>query len=173
MVSFHSFWYFLFHSIRQYLNILASGRQNTPKFSKFMNKVHCHCSWIARVNEYPTMHNFGIPRHTQSMITYDFDRVFLEISMKNCIMRMLFSICITYLWKEQIPTPCVWKYCINNTTILALLAILNLWKLLRVHIYTFYLYSLYVSAGLLVVEFIVTLLFSVDFLPVDCCFATR
>ena len=59
---------FLFHSIRQYLNISAWGRQNKPKFSEFMNKVHCHCSWIARVNEYPTMHNFGIPKHTQSIM---------------------------------------------------------------------------------------------------------
>ena len=37
-------------------------------------------------------------------------------------------------------------------TILALLAILNLWKLLQVHINSFYVYSLYVSAGLLVVN---------------------
>ena len=27
-------------------------------------------SWIRRVNEYPTMHYFGIPRNTQSMIAY-------------------------------------------------------------------------------------------------------
>ena len=26
--------------------------------------------WIGHVNEYPTMHHFGIPRHSQSMIAY-------------------------------------------------------------------------------------------------------
>ena len=44
---------------------------------------------IGHVNEYPTMHYFGIPRHTQSMITYDnsydFVDVFLEILVENSL----------------------------------------------------------------------------------------
>ena len=43
------------------------------------------------VNEYPTMHYFGIPWHTQSMIAYDFDWVFLEIPVRNCIAEMLLT----------------------------------------------------------------------------------
>ena len=39
---------------------------------------------IGRVNEYPTMHYFGNPRPTWSMIAYMiFDWVFLEIPVKK------------------------------------------------------------------------------------------
>ena len=52
-----------------------------------------HWYIIGHVNEYPTMHYFGNPRHTQSINSiYDFDRVFLEIPVKGCLMGML-SIC--------------------------------------------------------------------------------
>ena len=45
---------------------------------------------IGHVNMYPTMHCFGNPRLTQSMIAYyDFDGVFLEIPVTNCIVGML------------------------------------------------------------------------------------
>ena len=30
----------------------------------------CSTFWIGHVNEYPTMHSFGNPRHTQSIIAY-------------------------------------------------------------------------------------------------------
>ena len=46
---------------------------------------------IGHVNEYPTMHHFGNPIHIQSMIAYDFDCVFLEIPVKNCIVEMLLT----------------------------------------------------------------------------------
>ena len=53
--------------------------------------IHWHI--IGNVNEYPTMHYFGNPRHTQSIVSiYDFDRVILEIPVKCCLMGML-SIC--------------------------------------------------------------------------------
>ena len=32
--------------------------------------VLLYCKQVGRVNEYQTMHYFGIPRHTQSMIAY-------------------------------------------------------------------------------------------------------
>ena len=53
-------------------------------------------SQIGLVNEYPTMHYFGNPRHTQSMITYDFDRIFLEIPVKYCIVGMLLTCHIVF-----------------------------------------------------------------------------
>ena len=44
------------------------------------------------VNEYPTMHYFGNPGHTQLVTAhYDFNRVFLEIAMKNCVVGMLLT----------------------------------------------------------------------------------
>ena len=43
---------------------------------------------IGHVNEYPTMHYFGNPRPTQSMIAYI---VFLEIPEKSCIVGMLLT----------------------------------------------------------------------------------
>ena len=35
-----------------------------------VNSVRGNCMSIGHVNEYPTMHYFGVPRHTQSMIAY-------------------------------------------------------------------------------------------------------
>ena len=46
------------------------------------------------------MYYFGNPRHTQSMIAYDFDRVFLEIPVKNCIVGMLLTCPIN--WQRTI-----------------------------------------------------------------------
>ena len=41
---------------------------------------------IGHVNEYPTMHYFGNPKHSANDSIYDFDWVFPEIPVKNCIM---------------------------------------------------------------------------------------
>ena len=44
------------------------------------------------------MHCFGYPRLTQSMIAYyDFDWVFLENPVKNCIVGMLLTYPIVYI----------------------------------------------------------------------------
>ena len=56
------------------------------------NKIKSKISLMGHVNEYPTMHCFGIPRHTQSMIVYKIlTEVFLEIQVKNCIVGMLIT----------------------------------------------------------------------------------
>ena len=55
---------------------------------------------IWHVNEYPKIHYLGIPRGTQSMIAYqDFDWVFLEIPVKNCIVGMLLT-CPIVMWNN-------------------------------------------------------------------------
>ena len=47
---------------------------------------------IGHVAEYPTMHYFGNPRHTWSMVAYMiFDWVFLEIPVKNWFVGMFFT----------------------------------------------------------------------------------
>ena len=46
---------------------------------------------IGCVNEYPIMHYIGIPRHTQSMIAYNCDWVFLDIRLENCIVGILLT----------------------------------------------------------------------------------
>ena len=43
------------------------------------------------------MHYFENPRHTQSVIAYNFDRVYLEIPGKNCIVGMLLT-CPIHCW---------------------------------------------------------------------------
>ena len=60
--------------------------------------LHCSHRWskvatlIGHVNEYPTMHYFENQRHTHSNNSiYDFDWVFLEIPVKNFIMRILLT----------------------------------------------------------------------------------
>ena len=42
-------------------------------FKKHIQKCFIIFIVIRHVNEYPTMHHFGNPGHTQSMIAYDFD----------------------------------------------------------------------------------------------------
>ena len=44
---------------------------------------------IGHIYDYPTMHYFGNPRHSVYDGIYDFDWVFLEVPVKNCIVRML------------------------------------------------------------------------------------
>ena len=44
-------------------------------------------------NENPSMHYFGNPRHTQSMIEY---KIFLEIPVKNCIVGTLLTYPIVF-----------------------------------------------------------------------------
>ena len=61
------------------------------------------------VNEHPTMHYFGNPRHTQSMIAYDFDWVFLEIPVKNCIMGMLLTCPIRQINTSNMVTSLSWS----------------------------------------------------------------
>ena len=47
---------------------------------------------MGHLNDYPTMHYFGIPRNTQPMIAYKIlTEVFLEIPVKNCIEGMLLT----------------------------------------------------------------------------------
>ena len=46
---------------------------------------------IGHVNEYPTMHYLGNPRHTQSMKAYNFDGAFLEVPVKNWFVGMLLT----------------------------------------------------------------------------------
>ena len=41
------------------------------------------------------MHYSGNPRHTHSIIAYDFDSVFLKNPMKNCVVELLLSCLIT------------------------------------------------------------------------------
>ena len=62
-----------------------------------------HTTW--HVNEYPTLHNFGNPELTQSMIVdsvCDFDWVFLEIPVKNWIVGMWWTCPIAPLWGRQV-----------------------------------------------------------------------
>ena len=77
-----------------------------------MNKI----VWIGHVNEYPTMHYFGNPRHTQSMIGYMIlTEYFVEIPIEKCIVGMLLTcpFCITlslvvqqwgYIGTSHLPT---------------------------------------------------------------------
>ena len=44
---------------------------------------------IGHVSEYPTMHYFGNPRHTQLIIAYMILTVFSGNSSENCIVGML------------------------------------------------------------------------------------
>ena len=48
---------------------------------------------IGHVNEYPTLHYFGIPRQTQSIMTYkkESDWVFLKIQVENGMVGMLLT----------------------------------------------------------------------------------
>ena len=50
-------------------------------------------NWIGHINEYPTKHHIiWNPRQTQSMIAlYDFDLVFLESPVLNCIVGMFLT----------------------------------------------------------------------------------
>ena len=63
----------------------------------FSFEGNCCClhqiKWIGRVNEYPTMHFKGNPRHTQTMNDgiYDVDWVFLVTPVKNGIVGMLLT----------------------------------------------------------------------------------
>ena len=51
---------------------------------------------IGHVNEYPTIHYFGNPKHSVNDSIYDFDWVFLEIPVKNCIVGMLLTCHIVF-----------------------------------------------------------------------------
>ena len=47
---------------------------------------------IGHVNKYPTIHHFGNPRHTQSMIAYKIlTEYFWEIPVKNCIVGVVLT----------------------------------------------------------------------------------
>ena len=62
--------------------------------SKSQNDMYMYVLIIGHVEEYPTMHDFGIPRLSQSMIAYkilSFDCVFLGNPIKNCIVWSLLS----------------------------------------------------------------------------------
>ena len=67
---------------------------------EFISSVH-HSTFLAfriwYVYEHPTMHYFGFPRHTLTIIAQqDFDWVFLEIPVKNCIVEVLLT-CLNIL----------------------------------------------------------------------------
>ena len=75
---------------------------------------------IGHVNEYPIMQFFGNPRHSANDSIYNFDWVFLEIPVKNCIvgmwgMGMPNSQSITihyglYTWWPDVSITTVYKY---------------------------------------------------------------
>ena len=46
---------------------------------------------IGQFNEFPTMHYFGIPRHSVSDSFHDLDSVFREFLVENCIVAMLLT----------------------------------------------------------------------------------
>ena len=46
---------------------------------------------IGHINEYPTMHYFGISRHTQSMIAYKIIKSISVNSSEKCIVGMLLT----------------------------------------------------------------------------------
>ena len=47
---------------------------------------------LGHVNEYPTIHYFTIPRHTQSIIAYKIlTEYFWKCKLKNCIVGMLLT----------------------------------------------------------------------------------
>ena len=60
------------------------------------------------------MHYIGIPGYTQSMVAYDFDWVFLDIPVKNCIVGVLLvrplhsieliTIVLSVVISRQLPT---------------------------------------------------------------------
>ena len=52
--------------------------------------MHSNIKKIGHVYEYPTMHNIGISRHSQSMIAcMILTEYFLEFKSKDCIVGML------------------------------------------------------------------------------------
>ena len=53
---------------------------------------------IGHVNEYPTMHYFGNPGRTWSMVA----QVFLEIPVKNCLVGMLLLCPIDKMYRENL-----------------------------------------------------------------------
>ena len=56
-----------------------------------VEKSKCSNISIAHVKEYPSMHHFGIPRHTHSMITYEGLAIILGIPVQDCIAGMLLT----------------------------------------------------------------------------------
>ena len=87
------YWYVLTYFHFAFKGVLFTS---SDVFLLLGSKIVFDKSPIGHVNEYSTTHYFWNPRHTQSMIAYDFDRVFLEIPVKNCIMGMLLTCPIVF-----------------------------------------------------------------------------
>ena len=71
-------------------NCLSHGKLKcVTRNHKCVCLLLCLGGSIGHVYECSTVHYFGIPTHTQSMI--DFDRVLLEIPVQNCIVGVLLT----------------------------------------------------------------------------------
>ena len=56
--------------IQEFISITDTALQSSSWHRKVRYQLAASGIWIGNVNEYPTMHCFGNPRHGQSMISY-------------------------------------------------------------------------------------------------------